>query len=55
MAVLCYMEEEQCRSLQPFQYKKHKCGQFPADRDDLSMSTLSISSSFRKDRQEGFE
>src|SRR5918999_2313120 len=50
MALLCYVEEEQCRSLQPYQYKKHKYGRFPAHRESSS-STLIISSSCHKDRQ----
>src|SRR5918992_840511 len=35
MAVLCYVEVKRCRNLQPFQYKKHKYGRFPDDKENL--------------------
>src|SRR5687768_12581657 len=51
IAVLCYVEEEQCRSLQLCQYKKHKYERFLEDRESSSMSTLTISNTFRKGRR----
>src|SRR5918992_3462064 len=53
MAVLCYLEEEQCRSLQPYHDKKLYYRQVPGDRSVTWMNSLTTSKRCQKDRQEG--
>src|SRR5918998_1820726 len=53
MAVLCSMQEEQCRSLQPYHDKKLCYRQVPGDRSVTCMNTLTTLQTFRRGRQEG--